>query len=330
MSLLITNEATLTAIADAIRDKAGNSGRMVWPDDFLSVIDGIVDTTDANAASGDILAGKTAYVNREKVTGGIQSKAAATYNTSASDQTIAAGQYLSGAQTIKGVATSGISAANIKSGVVVKVGDANDDDRIAGVTGTFTSDANATAGDMLSGKTGYVNGSKVTGSISSKSAATYNTSASDQSIAAGQYLSGAQTVKAVTTSNIDAANIKSGVVVKVGDANSAGRIKNVTGTYKSTPTLTTSTTVTMIPETTVSENGYYSYSYTVNAPNALSVPIYAKFGYGSVWKDYTLDIESNNTSNTTWRFWHRGYSNAANTYKIDRIAVTWQTASVTV
>ena len=92
-------------------------------------------------------------------------KSATTYNTSSTDQTIAAQQYLIGVQTIKAVTTSGISAANIKAGTVVKVGDANDDDRITSVTGTFTSDANATASDIVSGKSGYVNGSKVDGSL---------------------------------------------------------------------------------------------------------------------------------------------------------------------
>lgn len=70
----------------------------------------------------------------------------------------------------------------------------------------------------------------LTASVTTKGAATYNTATSDQTIAAGQYLTGAQTIKAVTTSNITAANILKGVVVKVGDANDAGRIKNVTGT----------------------------------------------------------------------------------------------------
>ena len=70
----------------------------------------------------------------------------------------------------------------------------------------------------------------LTASVTTKGAATYNTATSDQTIAAGQYLTGAQTIKAVTTSNITAANILKGVVVKVGDANNAGRIKNVTGT----------------------------------------------------------------------------------------------------
>lgn len=64
--------------------------------------------------------------------------AATTYNTSTTDQTIPSGRYTTGTQTIKAVTVSGLSAANIASGVTVKVGDANDDDRIASVTGTLT------------------------------------------------------------------------------------------------------------------------------------------------------------------------------------------------
>lgn len=68
----------------------------------------------------------------------LTTKAAATINTSTADQTVASGQYLTGAQTIKGVKVTGLTASNIASGVVVKVGDANDDDRIASVTGTLS------------------------------------------------------------------------------------------------------------------------------------------------------------------------------------------------
>lgn len=92
-------------------------------------------------------------------------KGATTYNTSTTDQTIASGTYLTGAQTIKAVKVTGLAASNVASGVTVKVGDANDDDRITSVTGTFTSDANATAADIVSGKSGYVNGVKVNGSL---------------------------------------------------------------------------------------------------------------------------------------------------------------------
>ena len=105
---------------------------------------------------------------------------------------------------------------------------------ILGVGSSSTSDdVTATSDKVLAPYTAITADSDepVEGTMPSKSAATYNTSTSDQTIKSGQYLSGNQTIKAVTTSNIDAGNIKKGVVVKVGDANSPGRIKDVTGTY---------------------------------------------------------------------------------------------------
>lgn len=85
------------------------------------------DTSDATLASGaSMLSGVTAYADGTLYTGSISSKAAATYTPSTSDQTIAAGQYLSGAQTIEG--DSNLTSANIASGV-----------SIFGVTGTLTS-----------------------------------------------------------------------------------------------------------------------------------------------------------------------------------------------
>lgn len=98
--------------------------------------------------------------------------AAATYNVSSSDQEIPAGKFLTGAQTIKAVATSGISAANIKDGAVVKVGDDGDDDRIIAVTGTFTDASTVSAGQTAAaaaqirdGYSAWVDGAEVQGSI---------------------------------------------------------------------------------------------------------------------------------------------------------------------
>ena len=61
-----------------------------------------VDTSDATAAASDIIQNKTAYIKGKKVTGTMPSKGAATITPTTANQTINAGQYLSGAQTIKG------------------------------------------------------------------------------------------------------------------------------------------------------------------------------------------------------------------------------------
>ena len=103
-----------------------------------------------NATSDKILSGYTAYVKGNTITGSIPSKGATTYTPGTSNQTIASGQYLSGVQTIKG--DSNLVASNIAKGK-----------SIFGISGTYTSDATATAADIKSGKTAYVNGSKVTG-----------------------------------------------------------------------------------------------------------------------------------------------------------------------
>lgn len=68
---------------------------------------------------------------------GVSRQAAQTIYPSSSDQTIAADKYLTGTQTIKGVTTSNITAANIKKDVVVEVGDSADSDRILSITGTY-------------------------------------------------------------------------------------------------------------------------------------------------------------------------------------------------
>lgn len=77
-----------------------------------------VDTSDATLNTGDkMLSGSTAYANGVKYTGTINSKSAQTYTPTTSDQTIAAGQFLSGAQTIAGDAN--LQPSNIASGVTI-------------------------------------------------------------------------------------------------------------------------------------------------------------------------------------------------------------------
>lgn len=156
-------------------------------------------TSDANAEAGNILSGKTAYVKGSKVTGTIDSKAAATYTPGTSDQTIAAGQYLSGAQTIKGDAN--LVSANIKAGVTIF--------GVAGKTSVVdTADANATAANILSGKTAYVNGTKITGTVSTKGSITASGTGA-YTIPAGYY----DGTTKISLANTEAGNIAKGKTI---------------------------------------------------------------------------------------------------------------------
>ena len=69
----------------------------------------------------------------------------------------------------------------------------------------------------------------LTASVTTKAAATYYPSTSDQTIPASQYLTGAQTIKAVVVSGLDASKILSGTTVNIGDSADADRITSVTG-----------------------------------------------------------------------------------------------------
>lgn len=198
---------------------------------------------DVTATTAQVLPGYTAITsnsNDEPAQGTMTTKAAATYNTSTADQTVAAGQYLNGAQTFKAVTTSNISAGNIKKGVVVKVGDANSAGRIANVTGTYTTVSSGqtalVAAALRPGYSGFANGgAEVKGAMTQKGAATYYANASaDQTIAANQFLTGAQTIKKLTATNFAAGNIKNGVTISV--HNGSGNVFSATGNYVSTRT----------------------------------------------------------------------------------------------
>ena len=90
-------------------------------------------------------------------------------------------------------------------------------ERVAG-TNTFdadTSDANATAGEILSTKTAYVNGNKITGSMPNNGAANVTVSStSGASIPAGYYDgSGKAVIDSTSASALTANNIRQGVTI---------------------------------------------------------------------------------------------------------------------
>ena len=110
------------------------------------------------------------------------------------------------------------------TGNIVSTTHPNPTATIASSTGVIT--ASHTQG------TGYVTGGTTTSTtnLTTKAAATIYPSTADQTISSYRWLTGTQTIKSVTTSNLTAANIASGVTVKVGDSTNASRITQVTGT----------------------------------------------------------------------------------------------------
>ena len=71
----------------------------------------------------------------------------------------------------------------------------------------------------------------LTASVTTQGAQTIHPSTTQQTIASGRYLTGTQTIAPVTTTNLTADNIKSGVTVQVGDASDSDCVASVTGTY---------------------------------------------------------------------------------------------------
>lgn len=94
------------------------------------------------------------------------------------------------------------------------------------VTGDTVASSNLLSGYTATG----ADGESVSGGIATQAAQTIHPSTNDQTIASGKYLTGAQTIKAVTTTNLTSENIVSGVTVKVGDSTDDDCVASVTGT----------------------------------------------------------------------------------------------------
>ena len=156
----------------------------------------------------------------------------------------------------------------------------------------FKSSAGLFSGAVNITTSGYISSKTISYShqLTTLSAQTIYPSTADQTIASYRWLTGTQTIKSVTTSNLTAANIKSGVVVRVGDANNAGRISTVTGTYQPSPTisaLTVTPTETQQTFNAAAVDGYKP--VTISAiPSAYIIPS----GTSNITSNGTYDIAS--------------------------------------
>lgn len=178
------------------------------------------DVSQVTASAANVLAGTYIVTNQGRIQGTMKNNGnvAGTINTKDGSYTIPTG-YHSGAGTVKISDTekAKIIPANIKKGVTI-LGQTGTCEAGTTTSGTDTTDATASASDIRSGKTAYVNGRKLTGTIPNQAAQTITPGTTDKTIASGKYLSGTQTIKG--DSKLVASNIKSGI-----------SIFGVTGTY---------------------------------------------------------------------------------------------------
>ena len=183
------------------------------------------DTSDATMNSAaQSLNGVTSWANGVKYTGNIQTKTSSDLSVSGATVTAPAGYYASNAT--KSVASGTVTAPASISGSSATVSTGSNTltlSKTVSVTPNVT-----TAGYVSSGSAGNSSVS-LTASVTTKAAATYHPSTSDQSISASTYLTGAQTIKAVTYSGLSASNIIAGATVKIGDADDDDRIVSVSG-----------------------------------------------------------------------------------------------------
>lgn len=210
---------------------------------------------------------------------------------------------------------------------------------ISGTTATVTTGTNTltltktvsmtpnvtTAGYISSGTAGNASVS-LTANVTTKAAATYHPSLTDQAISASQYLIGAQTINAVTTTNLTAANIKKDVVVKIGDSTDDDCVTTITGTYEGSGggtalTVDTSTATLSSAATSISFTGL------AGEPTSFAVVSAAELATGaSPWKTAAVVFDGTDLHGQTIR----NTSNAQVTYDGSSFSKTYSNGTLTI
>ena len=176
-----TKEQIKTAITNKGQDITSSVPFREYVDKINNISTLQVDTADANAKVGDIVNGKTAYVNGEKITGTLRESASVFFRAESvtldDEYNIVKSQgpnNYSGERVVMSSGATGwteIPYQTLADTIGVTAEKIVQGNTILGIEGTATtggidtSDANAIAEDILINKTAYVNGQKITGTL---------------------------------------------------------------------------------------------------------------------------------------------------------------------
>ena len=165
-----------------------------------------MDTSDATLdGGGKLLDGVTAYANGTKYTGTIETKTSANLSASGATVTAPAGYYASSAS--KTVSSGSATAPASISGTSASVSTGTN---TLTLSKTISVTPSVTAGYVSSGTAGNSSVS-LTASVTTKAAATITPGTSNQTIASGTYLTGAQTIEG--DSDLVSGNIVAGKTI---------------------------------------------------------------------------------------------------------------------
>lgn len=154
---------------------------------------------------------------------GITQRSSTDLTASGATVTVPSGYYAS--QASKAVSNGSATAPATISGTSATVSTGTN---TLTLSKTVSVTPSVTAGYVSSGTAGNSSVS-LTASVTTQAAQTIYPSTSDQTISSGRYLTGAQTIKAVSQTNLSAGNIKSGTTITISNGN--GNIWSVLGTY---------------------------------------------------------------------------------------------------
>lgn len=168
------------------------------------------DTSDATLDNGNkMLSGVTAYADGTKYTGSIATKTSSNLTASGATVTAPAGYYATNASKSVASGSAKTPATTITATPSISV-DSSTGEITASVSATQSVTPTITAGYISSGTAGTVTVSgSDTEQLTTQGAQTITPTTSNQTIAAGTYLTGAQTIAG--DADLVASNIKSGV-----------------------------------------------------------------------------------------------------------------------